>query len=58
MLKNCFQVLVQLAETILRNKYLSQYLALILKDIVKHRRGHLVTERCKYVVEHSTAKET
>lgn len=54
--KNCFKVLVQLTETNLRDKHLPQYLGLIVKDIVRYRRGDLVTDRCKNIQQQRKSK--
>ena len=54
--KSCFQVLVQLTETILREKHLPQYLALIVKDFVRYGRVDLVTERCMNVQQQRKPK--
>jgi len=51
--KSCFQVLVQLTETILREKHLPQYLASIVKDIVRYGRVDLVIERCMNIQQQS-----
>ena len=55
--KNCFKVLVQLTERIIRDKHLPQYLALIVKDIIRYRRGDLVTaDRCKNIQKQRKSK--
>ena len=45
--KNCCDELVRLAEVILKDKNLPQYLALIVMDIIKYRRGDMVCHRCR-----------
>ena len=54
--KNCLHELVQLAEVILRDKHLPQYLALIIKDIIRCRRGDLVIHNHNSIFQHSKPK--
>ena len=44
---NCCDELVRLAEVILKDRNLPQYLALIVMDIIKYRRGEMVCHRCR-----------
>ena len=54
--KNCLHELVQLAEVILRDKHLPQYLALIIKDIIRCRRGDLVIHNHNSIFQHNKPK--